>query len=179
MKNRLFARSLIVMVFAVIALALGGCPDENNDVTGGGWIVTGDTGKKVNFGFNFKCKCDDNGVAKASGQLQYNDRDAGVRFHGVAESLFEGDTCADLSTETWGGRYRGTYTPQPPKDKKGNIRPGGRFEIKVEDGGKKGPSKEDTLTLELFHDGADDAWYTKTATLAGGNFQAHEAKTSE
>lgn len=178
MKNRLFVRSLIVMVFAVIALALGGCPDENNDVTGGGWIET-DGGKKVNFGFNFKCKCDDNGIAKASGQLQYNDRNAGVRFHGVADSLFEGDSCANLSTETWGGHYFGSYTPQPPKDKKGNVREGGRFEIRVTDKGKAGPSNLDELELKLFHDGADDPWYTKTATLAGGNFQAHGDKVRE
>lgn len=175
MKNRLFARSLIVLVFAFIALALGGCPDENDDMTGGGWLVT-NSGKKVNFGFNFKCKGDDNGIAKTSGQLQYNDREKGVRFHGVANSWFEGDTCNGW-LDTWGGRYCGIYTPQPPKDKKGKVREGGRFEIKVVDGGKKGPSKGDTLTLDLFggiYDG-----YSQSADLAGGNIQAHGDKESK
>ena len=177
MKNRLFARSLIVMVFAVIALALGGC-DENDDMTGGGWLVR-DSGKKVNFGFNFKCKCDDNGNAKVSGQLQYNDREKGVRFHGVADSLFAGDTCNGL-LDAWGGRYYGAYTPQPPK-----LGPGGRFEIKVVDNGKKGPSNGDQLTLTLEggvygeNGVCGPSAYNMTATLAGGNIQAHGAKTSE
>ena len=170
MKNRLFARSLIVMVFAVIALALGGCPDENDDMTGGGWLVT-DSGKKVNFGFNFKCKSDDFGNATVSGQLQYNDREKGVRFHGVADSLYEGDTCNGL-LDSWGGRYHGTYTPQPPK-----LGKGGRFEIVLEDNGKKGPSKGDKLILTLvdgFHGG-----YYREAYLEGGNIQAHGDKVRE
>jgi len=176
MKNRLFARSLIVMVFAVIALALGGCPGDNDDMTGGGWIVTG--GKKVNFGFNFKCKCDDNGIAKVTGQLQYYDRDAGVRFHGVADSLYEGDY--DGLLNTWEGRYCGNYTPQPR-----NLGDGGRFQIEVVDKGKKGPSKEDTLTLTLEggvygeNGVCGPSAYNMTATLAGGNIQAHGAKERE
>jgi hypothetical protein len=169
MKNRLLGRSLIVLVFAVIALTLGGCPGEDNDdMTGGGWIGTGKN--KINFGFNFKCKTDDNGNAKASGQLQYNDRENGVRFHGVADSLGDGE-CNGL-LDTYEGSYYGTYTPQPRGE-------GGTFKITVVDGGKKGPSKGDTLTLELFHDGADEAWYTKSATLAGGNIQAHGDKVRE
>ncbi len=171
MKNRRFACSLIVMAFAIVALALGGCNSDNDDITGGGWIVT-DNGKKANFGFNFKCKCDDNGDAKISGQLQYNDHDKGVRFHAVADALDNGDTC-DGWLNTWEGRYYGSYTPQPRK-----LGEGGRFEIYLQDNGKGGgPSKGDKLTLTLvggIYDG-----YFKETTLEGGNIQAHGAKTRE
>jgi len=179
MKNRLFARSLIVMVFAVIALALAGC--DQDDMTGGGWIEL-NSGKKVNFAFTFKCKSDDNGNAKVSGQLQYNDHEKGVMFHGVADSLIEGGTCNGL-LDTWEGQYCGTYTPQPRK-----LGEGGRFEIKVVDSGEKGPSKGDELTLTLdggYHDGygidtklAADGTF-KEGNIKGGNIKAHGAKTRE
>lgn len=168
MKNRLLRRSLIVLVFAIIALTLGGCPGEDNDdMTGGGWLEK-ENGKKVNFGFNFKCKTDDNGIAKASGQLQYNDRENGVRFHGVANSLGDGE-CNGL-LDKYEGSYYGTYTPKPRGEE-------GTFIITVVDVGNKGPSKGDELTLEL-RDGLHDG-YKMSATLAGGNIQAHGDKESE
>lgn len=184
MKNRLFARSLIVMVFAVIALALAGC--DQDDMTGGGWIEL-DSGKKANFAFNFKCKSDDNGNAKVSGQLQYNDHEEGVSFHGVADSLIEGGTCNGL-LDTWEGQYFGTYTPQPRK-----LGEGGRFEIKVVDSGEKGPSKGDELTLTLdggcyagykidttfAEDGTLKSGNIKGGNIKGGNIKAHGAKSSE
>jgi hypothetical protein len=154
------------MVFAIVALALGGC--DNDDITGGGWIGT-DNGKKVNFSFNFKCKCDDNGPAKVSGQLQYNDRDGDVRFHGVVDSLVSGGTCDGL-LNSWEGRYCGSYTPQPRK-----LGAGGTFEIHLVDNGEGGPSKGDELTLSLVG-GVHDR-YKIDATLEGGNIQAHGAKT--
>ena len=170
MKNRRFANSLIVMVFAIFVLALGGCNSDNDEMTGGGWIET-DKGKKANFGFNFKCKCDDNGDAKISGQLQYNDHGEGVRFHGVADSLDIEDTC-DGWLNTWEGRYYGSYTPQPRK-----LGDGGRFEIYLKDNGEPGPSKGDELELTLT-EGEYDGYHQK-ATLAGGNIQAHGAKSPE
>ena len=184
MKNRLFARSLVVIVFAVIALALAGC--DQDDMTGGGWIEL-DSGKKANFAFNFKCKSADNGNAKVSGQLQYNDHETGVRFHGVADSLIDGGTCNGL-LDTWEGHYFGTYTPQPRK-----LGEGGRFEITVVDGDKNGPSKGDTLTLTLHsgcyapytmnttfaEDGTIKSGTIKSGTNKGGNIKAHGAKSTE
>jgi len=165
MKNRRFASSLIVMAFAIVALALGGC----NDINGGGWIKKSN-GKKANFGFNFKCKGEGSGNAKASGQLQFNDHEKGVKFHGVVDSV-PNDTCVGLATE-FEGRYLGSYTPQPRK-----LGEGGRFEIYLEDKGKSGPSQGDYFELKL-HDGIHDG-YSLKGTLEGGNIQTYGVKTRE
>lgn len=158
MKNRRFANSLIVMVFAIVALVMVGC----NDINGGGWIKKSN-GKKANFGFNFKCKCDDNGHANVSGQLQFNDHEKGVKFHGVADSV-PWNTCGGSSSE-WVGQYSGSYTPQPRK-----LGKGGRFEIYLEDKGESGPSKGDYFKLDLI--GGIHGGYSLEGTLEGGNIQA-------
>ena len=157
MKNRRFANSLIVIVFAIVALVVVGC----NDINGGGWIKKSN-GKKANFGFNFKCKSDDYGNAVVSGQLQFNDHDEGVKFHGVADAVPCG-ACGGFSNE-WSGNYLGSYTPQPRK-----LGEGGRFEIYLEDRGESGHSKGDYFKLSLtggIYDG-----YSLEGTLAGGNIQ--------
>ncbi len=161
MKNRRFASSLMVVVFAIVALVVVGC----NDINGGGWIKKSN-GKKANFGFNFKCKCDDFGNTKVSGQLQFNDHEEGVKFHGVVDSV-PYDTCGGLSSE-FEGQYLGSYTPQPRK-----LGKGGRFEIYLEDRGESGHSKGDYFRLELtggIHNG-----YSLEGTLEGGNIQAPKA----
>jgi ribosomal protein L27 len=180
MKNRRFANSLIVMVFAIVALAMVGC----NDINGGGWIKKSN-GKKANFGFNFKCKSDDTGNAKVSGQLQFNDHETGVKFHGVADSV-PLDTCGGSSAE-WAGQYSGSYIPESAGQYSGSYTPRGRksstpelrklskgeeqgrFEIYLEDRGESGPSKGDYFRLTLeggIYDG-----YSLEGTLEGGNIQ--------
>lgn len=161
MKNRRFVSSLMVMVFAVVALVVVGC----NDINGGGWIKKSN-GKKANFGFNFKCKCDDFGNVEVSGQLQFNDHEKGVKFHGVADSV-PWNTCGGLSSK-WAGEYLGSYTPQPRK-----LGEGGRFEIYLEDRGEPGHSKGDYFRLSLtggIYDG-----YSLDGTLEGGNIQVPKA----
>lgn len=167
MKNRRFASSLMVVVFAIVALVVVGC----NDINGGGWIKKSN-GKKANFGFNFKCKCDDFGNTEASGQLQFNDHETGVKFHGVVDSVPE-NTCGGLAS-AFEGHYLGSYTPQPRK-----LGEGGRFVIYLadKDKGESGPSKGDYFELKLtggIHDG-----YSLHGTLEGGNIQAPGAEIVE
>ena len=165
MKNRRFANSLIIIAFSIVALVAVSC----NDINGGGWIKKSN-GKKANFGFNFKCKGEGVGNAKASGQLQFNDHEEGVKFHGVVDSVPD-NTCGGLAS-AFEGRYLGSYTPQPRK-----LGKGGRFEIYLEDKGESGPSKGDRFELTLtggIHDG-----YSLFGTLEGGNIQTHESKIDE
>lgn len=165
MKNRRFASSLMVMVFAIVALVGVGC----NDINGGGWIKK-NNGKKANFGFNFKCKGEGRGNAEASGQLQFNDHEEGVKFHGVVDSVPE-NTCGGCAKE-FEGHYLGSYTPQPRK-----LGEGGRFKIHLEDRGESGHSKGDYFCLSLtggIYDG-----YSLHGTLEGGNIQALGAKIVE
>ena len=81
--NLLFARAgKAGIVCAFIFLA--GC----HEMTGGGWIP-GANGGKANFGFTAKCVADPNlgDVAFWDGQLQFQDRLAGVRFHAHMDPL--------------------------------------------------------------------------------------------
>lgn len=171
MKNKRFTNSLIVIVFAIVALVVVGCKD--NKINGGGYILK-TNGQKVNFGFNFKCKCGDSvdvygipDVSEVSGQLQFNDHEKGVRFHGVADSV--PDIC---SQNEWMGEYCGSYTPQPRK-----LGKGGRFSLYLEDKGEPGYSKGDFFRLKL----TDGIWadYSIAGFLAGGNIQALGAKINE
>ncbi len=167
MKNRHFASSLMVVVFAIVALVVVGC----NDINGGGWIKKSN-GKKANFGFNFKCKGEGLGNAEASGQLQFNDHETGVKFHGVVDSVPE-NTCGGAA-KALEGHYLGSYTPQPRK-----LGKGGRFVIYLaaKDKGESGPSKGDSFELSLtggIYDG-----YSLHGTLEGGNIQAPGAEIVE
>ncbi len=78
-----------VGLVVVVALFLTSC----TTASGGGWIPSaeGIEAGKATFGFNFKCKdtTGDGGetVPVVSGQLQYNDHPADVRFHGEVPNL--------------------------------------------------------------------------------------------
>lgn len=78
-RNSVFARAgKVGIVCAFVFLA--GC----HELTGGGWIP-GANGGKANFGFTAKCTESSSDFGDVAwfytGQLQYQDRLAGVRFH--------------------------------------------------------------------------------------------------
>ena len=70
------ARLACALAAAIVIIA--GC----HKVTGGGWIA-GVNGGKATFGFQAQCVDDEFGdPSQFEGQFQFNDRGAGVRFHG-------------------------------------------------------------------------------------------------
>jgi len=150
------ARLACALAGAIVIIA--GC----HKVTGGGWIA-GVNGGKATFGFQGQCRSgtvevDFGGgpmtlpeVTFYEGQFQYQDRSAGVRFHGKINPnnfvLGYPGSCdelvadiADFGLPTNEAEFTGECTSQP-----GGVT--GTFKVTVVDGGKPGPDAADEVTV--------------------------------
>ncbi len=150
-----------LLAAAVCMGSLVGC----NTVEGGGWILSATGVGKATFGFWLRCE-----EPTVTGEMQYNDHEAGVKAHCIPTSsgltIGGGSLCGGNSGN---GLYFGNYTPQPPKDKDGNLRPGGRFRVDIHDGGEPGADSGDTFAIRFFG-GVYDG-YSNNRRLLGGNVQ--------
>ena len=150
---------------ALLPVLLAGCK-----ATGGGWIPSTIEGKAT-FGFSAKCVDEETATGDlvatfAEGQLQYQDRAAGVQFHAVLDPtsiIFnEGDSCKDLKRRGSSGgnrEFSGTYYPQPDGAS-------GTIEVYVYDSGEGG-IKQDYFRITLS--GGEYPTYTNEGTVQGGN----------
>lgn len=142
-------------------------PEGDGDkTTGGGWL--GDVGGgKINFGFNAKQKSDG-----PQGNLQLNDKDAGVKIHlkDVSEIGAIQGMCGAITEGANALEFRGSGTF--------NKTNGASFRVCVEDNGEPGNSNSsptpDRFYLECV---AGCSYDTGTRALDdaldGGNIQVH------
>jgi hypothetical protein len=140
----------------------------------GGRIPSTVPGEKATFAFSGKCRNTtlENGqevYGVTKGQLQYNDRAAGVKFHaklGEGFSFGSSDPCGDVAeaggnSASFSGLYR---VSGGPKEAEGFV------EIVVIDNGEPGING-DEVTINVV-DGPYDGYYN-SGTLQGGNVQVH------
>jgi len=153
---------------ALTIVVLAGC----EKATGGG-TITSDTGEgKATFAFKGKCTNTtlENGdvVAEVKGQLQYNDREADVKFHAELGGTVRTDTatpCEDIQTNENVEQFLGVYRVSGgPKEGEGLVG------LEVLDAGEPGINGDQVgISLdEGLYDG-----YTNSGTVEGGNVQVH------
>ena len=154
-------KSTIAMISIVFIVAA--C----HKFTGGGWI-DGLNGGKAHFGFTAQCEDLDPGVA-VRGQMQFNDKSAGVRFHGEFENYYLTDyESCDAVVADWSGNENGidivgSCWTQPGKTE-------GSFEVVAFDNNADGTPD----TMELYTTCTPDGeWYGNWGELHGGNITAH------
>ena len=136
---------LLIVAFATMVVITTGC-EEYGKYTGGGWIE-GLCGGKATVGFQIKAYED-----CVSGQVQYNDHGARVKFHGEVEGIL-------------GELVFGTATLQPGGET-------GYFEFYVQDNGEgANAGTEDVLQVLLIAPSVP--LYFNKGNLMGGNIQYH------
>src|SRR5687767_5698336 len=131
-----------------VALLLTGC--GGGTYTGGGWLRSASGGTaKATFGFKLECVP---GTETISGQFEYVDRAANVRFHAVPDTMVVklGDTWIDAELcgsdpldpdfVFFGGNYRTGGAAAGPS---------GRYIVTFSDDGEPGPSSGDSFCLFL------------------------------
>ncbi len=144
-----------IALFIMLALFLAGC-----EARGGGWIPSvANAEKKATFGFQVKCTQLAPDLVKFSGQLEYNDHPAGVKFHAEMQDTRNGDaySCDNSSVDAL-DLIQGTYRMMPSGQT-------GIVYLSVFDGGKSG----DSIMIQLVHDG--ETVYENEGVLSGGNLQ--------
>ena len=144
-------------------------PGEGDKTTGGGWLAD-NSGGKVNFGFNAQ-----QDGAGFSGELQLNDKGAGVKIHlSTVTSLgpIQG-SCGPIAADNPRAlEFRGTGTY--------NQNTAGAFRVCVEDNGEPGNSNA-SATPDRFHlECTAGCTYNlasrvNDAALDGGNLQVRRA----
>lgn len=140
-----------------LALMLSSCTYK---ASGGGWF-NGATAAdaKQTVGLSIKCSQTDVEVTAGKAEISFIDRDEHVNlFASVNQDVLCAGGSGEAGTEAFAA---GTYRPRP----KGDV---GTILVFVTDTGARGPSKGDSLELELIG-GAYDG-YRFSGTLAGGNF---------
>ena len=186
-KRAASAARYVLASFAAI-LVVAGC----HKVTGGGWI-DGVNGGKATFGFQAQCvKADPFGSGDAwwqyEGQFQFNDRSAGVRFHGdiniQASSFIEGqplpDTCEESVELTDPDALNVAFITGTCRSPGGVL---GSFSVEVVDNGTPGSLAGDQITVQtpiLGFAGTpctdDGNAYSNSGVIGGGNIVSHGHK---
>ena len=156
----------ILSVVALAAATLVGCAGK---YTGSGSIpsVTGDP-NRATIAFNVQT----DGSENFKGQIQFQDRAAGVRVHGeITSSVVLPEGPVFIDGEIWPAGtivMEGTYTSQPP------AVGGGIFNIAAyspQTPGNKGGGEQ--LLVILY--GAEDTYYN-FGHVSGGNVTFHKTK---
>lgn len=177
-KNVSWGRTAIAA--AAILVVIAGC----HKVTGGGWIE-GVNGGKATFAFEGKCVRVDpfeTGEPESffyRGQLQFNDRLAGVKVHTemLRVALF-GDTSESCEESadffgSFGSLYQATFGGLCY----GPNREIGFVSVDVVDEGLRGSFKGDSITISI--DGvctSDGQPYSNSGIIQGGNIVIHAHK---
>lgn len=138
---------------------------------GGGSITITDQGdkkgpRKATFGFQLVCeKSDDPMAPRVKGQFEFQDHVKKVSIHAAPDSVLEilASQCTGKHAE-----FRGVYRPQPPRQDLPDEGKG-TFIVKVDDGGKRGPSEGDKFYLKL--ESGAHANYEVEGTVSGGNIR--------
>ena len=172
---------LLLATMALTIVVLAGC----EKATGGGYIPSQPTGAdKATFAFSTKCKNTtlENGdvIGELKGQLQYNDREADVRFHaflkpitvevgepGVTDACVFLDEQAEqeFGEDSFVLEYRVQGGPKEEEDLEVDL-----VRIHVVDSGEPGING-DEFTIEVLSGPYEG--YTNTGTIEGGNIQVH------
>jgi hypothetical protein len=150
----------VVSLVIAAMLLLVGC----RKATGGGWLPSATGAGKATIAFTANCK-QRGSDAMLTGQLQYHDRPAGVRLHGMVNFTAAASTCAEMASlsDPNESRLSGPYRPQPGGK-------GGTFNVQVRDNGEPGGGN-DVFCIDLF-DGIHTG-YSNCQPLAKGNIQVH------
>ena len=155
----MISNKYLLGLMVAMPLLLAAC----HKFTGGGWI-DGLYGGKANIGFTAQCEDTEEGVV-VLGQLQYNDKSAGVRFHGefeyydgFVESCLYHDELPDQAT------LAGSCKTRP-----GNVE--GEFSILVSDFDADGLPDNIFLYTNCTPDGV---LYVHSGDLRGGNITSHK-----
>lgn len=153
-----------LILVAVLALVLASCTAH-----GGGWIASAAGEGKATFGFGINCTQIDAHNILFTGQVQYNDMPAGVKFHGEIYQPYT-VTSAEISCDeefvTPNPIFNGTYVMEPSGQT-------GGFNWMVNDHGEPGPSEGDVLIVRVWdgpaYVGLPD--YENSGVIGGGNIQ--------
>ena len=175
------ARAALALAGVIVIIA--GC----HKVTGGGWIA-GVNGGKATFGFQAQCVDDEFGdPSQFEGQFQFNDRGAGVRFHGDVNANLsyigfpEEWSCSDIvefvnpPEELGHAAFQGQCTSPAGTT--------GTFSVEVTDNGTPGSVAGDIITVQSPAYGffgtpcTDDMQtYSNSGVIGGGNIVSHGHK---
>ena len=152
--RKTFRVFLLVSLASVFAISIIGCliPGPGK-YTGGGWLPSAeDPDAKATFGFNVHLddKDGDGSIDGVKGQIQYNDKAAGVKAHGVV---------------TGGNADTGSLW--------GDLNGGGFFLAIVFDAGELGVLAEDSFSI-LLVDADLVPTYENIGLIGGGNIQKHK-----
>jgi hypothetical protein len=159
-------------VTVATAILLAGLASGCDKVTGGGWIgAFANPLEKASFGFSAKCRNRTVNATRVAvlyeGQLEYQDRSAGIRVHGDVEPdefiEFSGMTCQEVHEFAMSPAaiFRGTYRSQPDGRQ-------GEFMVTVLDSGEPGMNGDEfciDLTGAIIH--------MNCGPVQGGNIQVH------
>jgi hypothetical protein len=161
-ENNMKFRFLTLLTVLVIFIA--GC-----SAYGGGWIDSSTGTGKATFGFAVNCTAIDPHNILFTGQVQYNDPAAGVKFHGEIEQPYTVSSteisCDGLFVVN-NPTFIGNYVMEP------SGKTGG-FTWTVTDYGEPGPSEGDTVLVRLYDGPAYQSapFYAHGGEIGGGNIQ--------
>ena len=175
------ARAALALAGVIVIIA--GC----HKVTGGGWIA-GVNGGKATFGFQAQCVDDEFGdPSQFEGQFQFNDRGAGVRFHGDVNANLsyigfpEEWSCSDIVEFVNPPEELGHAAFQGQCTSPAGI--AGTFSVEVMDNGTPGSVAGDIITVQSPAYGfcgtpcTDDMQtYSNSGVIGGGNIVSHGHK---
>lgn len=187
-KNVSWGRAAVAAAAMLVCIA--GC----HKVTGGGWIA-GVNGGKATFGFQAQCVDDADGdPSQYEGQFQYNDRGAGVRFHGNVNANMtyvgapEDWSCSDIVELVYANQLNQALM-QGECTSPAGVK--GTFSVEVTDNGTPGSVTGDIITVSTpsildfgnWETGeppqpcTDNGFaYSNSGLLSGGNIVSHGHK---
>jgi hypothetical protein len=150
-------------LLTLLAVFVAGCSAQ-----GGGWLDSSTGEGKANFGFTINCTQIDPHNIVLSGQVQYNDHAAGVKFHGEIEQPFTqaSEISCDDPFAVSPPTFIGTYRMQPSGES-------GAFTWSATDYGEPGPSEGDRILVRLYDGPAFQSapFYVHGGVIRGGNVQ--------
>jgi hypothetical protein len=153
-------RILMLLAMVAVGMLVAGC-----NASGGGYIPSATDEGKATFGFRGKCENNEDGFGVFKGQLQYNDREADVKFHAVLGASLAPNSCESVESDPIRDQFDGRYRVSGgPKEAEGTVT------LLVEDNGEPGING-DEVTIVLVG-GRYDGYFNE-GTVEGGNIQVH------
>jgi hypothetical protein len=157
-------KTRFLILVTILAVLLAGC-----NAYGGGWLESSGGEGKATFGFTINCTQIDAHNILLSGQVQYTDHPAEIKFHGEIEQPFtrsDSEISCDDPFVVNPPTFIGTYRMQPSGET-------GGFTWSATDYGEPGPSEGDRIVVRLYDGPAFQSppFYTHGGVIGGGNIQ--------
>lgn len=157
--------TIINEISLIVDYTGGGVPPSTINlgklVTGGGFITSGTSSGRANFGFNARSS-GTGGNAPGTGNFEYND--GTIQVKGTVDTIIVCSPSSSGGNFTFSGSYTG-------RDGKGPKTLSGVFSATVVDNGEPGKGV-DTIALNLTPAIGSFSGFSQT-TLTGGNIQYH------